>query len=353
MEEALDICSEKRLSETAWACGRPQRPWPGHVGPLATPYKRLSRGSLRTFCPAPQKSAQSWNNWTCHSLVYISTTEMILHSKVFTFDTRNCTKRLPQFSNSPWRRTNCLRIGGQPMDIWPFLLSLTKICWRKVSQCALCTVRCHKKWKTWTSASSTWHQSCTKRSTFFFWRRAFIHICAGTFVARNTWERWASQAALNTSMWPSCKNSLVEWKILLAKAYVVAVVIGTFSASLVVWRCLSCHFFNRALSCLMSYWGKLLASCVRGCNAEQAVLKCAEKFRLAAHVEAQGCDDSLTPRPPKKRARGCHRWHLLRWKKTIFFAESSSCREILLKKRNLLTKVYREEHGILTWCDFS
>ena len=30
------------------------------------------------------------------------------------------------------------------------------------------------------------------------------------------------------------------------------------------------------------------------------------QFRLAAHVEAQGCDDSLTPRPPKKRARGCH-----------------------------------------------
>lgn len=82
MEEALDICSEKRLSETAGARGGSQRPWPGHVGPLATPYKTLSRGSLCTFCPAPQKFSQSWTNRKCHSLVYISTTEMILHSKI-------------------------------------------------------------------------------------------------------------------------------------------------------------------------------------------------------------------------------------------------------------------------------
>ena len=43
-----------------------------------------------------------------------------------------------------------------------------------------------------------------------------------------------------------------------------------------------------------------------GSNIEGPALKCAEKFRLAAHGEVQGCDDSLTPRPPKKRARGCH-----------------------------------------------
>ena len=163
---------------------------------------------------------------------------------ISTCDTRTCAKRLPQFSNSPWRRTDCLRSGGQPMDTWPFLLSLTKSCWRKVSQCALCTVRCHKRCASWASASSTWHQSCTKQSMFFFWRRAFIHICAGTFVARNTWERWASQAALNTSMWPSWKDFLAQWKILLAKAYLLAAVIGSLSPS-VVWRCLVLLFFSR------------------------------------------------------------------------------------------------------------
>jgi len=38
-----------------------------------------------------------------------------------------------------------------------------------------------------------------------------------------------------------------------------------------------------------------------GSNMEGPGIEC------PGHVEAQGCDDSLTARPPKKRARGCHR----------------------------------------------
>ena len=242
MEEIVDFRAEERFSEAAGTRGRPQGPWPGHVGLMATSYKSFSRGPACHFCPAQENLHKV--ETTTQQFFSVSVAQRWFYWRNFhIWHHRTCAKRLPRFSNSPCRRTDCLRSGGQPMDTWPFLLSLTKSCWRKVLLCALCTVRCRKKCGSWTSASSTWHQSCTKQSMFFFWRRAFIHICVGTFVARNTWERWASQAAL----WiQACGhpekiflfNEKFYWRRLICSC-----LIGSFSPSL-VWRCPVSSFFS-------------------------------------------------------------------------------------------------------------